>query len=149
MDTQDSPQRASRALLAIVARSIAPVLEELTLSQFRVLVLLDTRGPTRVGTLAAQLEVHPSTFSRALDRLEAAGWVARAANADSRREVLVSITGAGSVLVGEVSAKRRAELDRVVAALPGDERDQVLRALAVFADAAGEPSTSDLLVLGM
>ena len=74
---------------------------------------------------------------------------ARAANADSRREVLVSITGAGSVLVGEVSAKRRAELDRVVAALPGDERDQVLRALAVFADAAGEPSTSDLLVLGM
>lgn len=149
MDTQDSPLRASRALLAIVARSIAPVLEELTLSQFRVLVLLDTRGPTRVGTLAAQLEVHPSTFSRALDRLEAAGWVARAANADSRREVLVSITGAGSVLVGEVSAKRRAELDRVVAALPGDERDQVLRALAVFADAAGEPSTSDLLVLGM
>ncbi|HET6825427.1 MAG TPA: MarR family transcriptional regulator [Amnibacterium sp.] len=149
MDTQDSPLRASRALLAIVARSLAPVLEEVTLPQFRVLVLLATRGPTRVGNLAAQLEVHPSTFSRALDRLEAAGWVARSANADSRREVLVSITAAGSTLVGDVTAKRRAELDRVVAALPAGERDQVLRALAVFADAAGEPAASDLLVLGM
>ena len=95
MNTQDSALRASRALLAIVARSLAPVLEEVTLPQFRVLVLLETRGPTRVGTLAAQLDVHPSTFSRALDRLEAAGWVTRAANADSRREVLVSITPAG------------------------------------------------------
>jgi len=149
VNTQDSALRASRALLAIVARSLAPVLEEVTLPQFRVLVLLETRGPTRVGTLAAQLDVHPSTFSRALDRLEAAGWVTRAANADSRREVLVSITAAGSTLVGDVTAKRRAELDRVVAALPAGERDQVLRALAVFADAAGEPAASDLLVLGM
>lgn len=149
MNTQDSALRASRALLAIVARSLAPVLEELTLPQFRVLVLLETRGPTRVGTLAAQLDVHPSTFSRALDRLEAAGWVARAANADSRREVLVSITPAGRTLVGDVSAKRQTELDRVVAALPRDERDRVLHALAMFAEAAGEPAASDLLVLGM
>jgi DNA-binding MarR family transcriptional regulator len=149
LNTQDPPLRASRALLAIVARSLAPVLEEVSLPQFRVLVLLETRGPTRVGNLAAQLDVHPSTFSRALDRLEAAGWVTRAANADSRREVLVSITSAGRTLVGDVSAKREAELDRVVAALPRDERDQVIHALAVFADAAGEPAASDLLVLGM
>ncbi len=149
MTTQDSALRASRALLAIVARSLAPVLEELSLPQFRVLVLLETRGPTRVGSLAAQLDVHPSTFSRALDRLESAGWVGRAASADSRREVLVSITAAGTRLVGDVSAKRQTELDRVVAALPQDERDQVLRALGMFADAAGEPAASDLLVLGM
>lgn len=136
-------------MLAIVARSLAPVLEELSLPQFRVLVLLETRGPTRVGSLAAQLDVHPSTFSRALDRLEAAGWVSRSASADSRREVLVTITPAGTRLVNAVSAKRQTELDRVVAALPHRERDEVLRALALFADAAGEPAASDLLVLGM
>lgn len=149
MNTQESALRASRALLAIVARSLAPVLEEVSLPQFRVLVLLETRGPTRVGSLAAQLDVHPSTFSRALDRLEAAGWVSRAASADSRREVLVTITPAGTRLVREVSAKRQTELDRVVAALPHGERDEVLRALALFADAAGEPAAADLLVLGM
>ena len=149
MNTQDSALRASRAMLAIVARSLAPVLEEVSLPQFRVLVLLETRGPTRVGMLAEQLDVHPSTFSRALDRVEAAGWVSRAVSADSRREVLVTITPAGSRLVRDVSAKRQTELDRVVAALPRDQRDQVLHALAVFADAAGEPAPSDLLVLGM
>lgn len=149
MNTQDSALRASRAMLAIVARSLAPVLEEVSLPQFRVLVLLETRGPTRVGMLAEQLDVHPSTFSRALDRVEAAGWVSRAVSADSRREVLVTITPAGSRLVRDVSAKRQTELDRVVAALPPDQRDQVLHALAVFADAAGEPAPSDLLVLGM
>jgi DNA-binding MarR family transcriptional regulator len=149
LNTQDSALRASRAMLAIVARSLAPVLEEVSLPQFRVLVLLETRGPTRVGILAEQLDVHPSTFSRALDRVEAAGWVSRAVSADSRREVLVTITSAGSRLVRDVSAKRQTELDRVVAALPRDQRDQVLHALAVFADAAGEPAPSDLLVLGM
>jgi DNA-binding MarR family transcriptional regulator len=149
LNTQDSALRASRAMLAIVARSLAPVLEEVSLPQFRVLVLLETRGPTRVGMLAEQLDVHPSTFSRALDRVEAAGWVSRAVSADSRREVLVTITSAGSRLVRDVSAKRQTELDRVVAALPRDQRDQVLHALAVFADAAGEPAPSDLLVLGM
>jgi DNA-binding MarR family transcriptional regulator len=149
LNTQDSALRASRAMLAIVARSLAPVLEEVSLPQFRVLVLLETRGPTRVGMLAEQLDVHPSTFSRALDRVEAAGWVSRAISADSRREVLVTITPAGSRLVRDVSAKRQTELDRVVAALPRDQRDQVLHALAVFADAAGEPAPSDLLVLGM
>jgi DNA-binding MarR family transcriptional regulator len=141
--------RGSRALLAIVARSLAPVLEEVTLPQFRVLVLLETRGATRVGKLAEQLDVVQSTFSRVLDRLEAAGWVTRAASSDSRREVLVSITPRGSHLVQDVSAKRQAELDHVLDSMPREERDRIVEALGAFADAAGEPAASDLLVLGM
>lgn len=149
MKDLDPALRASRAMLAIVARSLAPVLEEVTLPQFRVLVLLETRGPTRVGRLAEQLDVVQSTFSRVLDRLEAAGWVSRGASSDSRREVLVSISPRGSRLVQDVSAKRQAELDRVLDALPADERSRIVDALGAFADAAGEPAASELLVLGM
>ncbi|MGN6742191.1 MAG: MarR family transcriptional regulator, partial [Amnibacterium sp.] len=83
MNDQQAVLRASRAMLAVVARSMGPVLDELTLPQFRVLVLLQTAGPARVGLLAERLGVVPSTFSRVLDRLESSGWVARSPSADS------------------------------------------------------------------
>ena len=61
---------ASRALLGVIARSVAPVLDRVTVPQFRVLVLLSTSdGPVRSGDLAAALGVHPSTFTRNADRL--------------------------------------------------------------------------------
>ena len=149
MDDSQAVLRASRAMLAVVARSMAPVLDELSLPQFRVLVLLETAGPARVGLLAERLGVLPSTFSRVLDRLESAGWVARAPSADSRREVLVTITERGSRLVQEVSAKRQTELDEVLRAIPEADRHRVVEALTAFADAAGEPAAKDLLILGM
>ncbi|MBW4043283.1 MAG: MarR family transcriptional regulator, partial [Acidobacteria bacterium] len=37
--------RASRAMLGIVARSVAPALDKVSLPHFRVLVLLETGGP--------------------------------------------------------------------------------------------------------
>src|SRR4051794_41831524 len=76
---------ASRALLAIVARTIAPALEQVSLPQFRVLVVLVGAGPHRVGALAERLDALPSTFSRALDRLEHGGWGARGAGTPGRR----------------------------------------------------------------
>lgn len=149
MQDGEAALRASRAMLAIVARTLAPVLEELSLPQFRVLVVLETAGPTRMGALAERLDVLPSTFSRMVDRLVLAGWVSRAPSSDSRREVIVTISGRGSELVRTVSAKRQAEIDRVLAAVPCAERERVAGAFSAFADAAGEPLVSDLLVLGM
>ena len=49
---------ASRALLAVVARSVAPVLDEVSVPQFRVLVLLsNATEPMRHGELAEALEL--------------------------------------------------------------------------------------------
>ncbi|MGN6742817.1 MAG: MarR family winged helix-turn-helix transcriptional regulator [Amnibacterium sp.] len=149
MNDQQALLRASRAMLAVVARSMGPVLDELSLPQFRVLVLLETAGPARVGLLAERLGVVPSTFSRVLDRLESSGWVARSPSADSRREVLVRITERGSRLVREVSARRQADLDEVLQTIPDADRSRVVEALTVFADAAGEPEAKDLLILGL
>ena len=44
----DSLVVASRALLAIVARTIAPALERVSMQQFRVLVVLVGAGPHRL-----------------------------------------------------------------------------------------------------
>lgn len=145
----DSALRASRALLGIVARSVAPALESVTLPQFRVLVVLDSGGPARVGVLAERLDAVVSTFSRSLDRLEAGGWVERSQSADSRREVMVTITPEGRRLVQEVTAQRRTALDDVLIRIPPDDRRRVVAALELFADAAEEPSLRDLLILGL
>lgn len=150
MDQEVDPAlRASRAMLGIVARSIAPALEEVSLPQFRVLVLLETGGPARVTDLAEGVGAVVSTFSRSLDRLEAGGWISRATGTADRREVTVSITPKGRRLVGEVSATRVAALREILDRLDGDERAVLGRAFSAFADLAGEPTIREGLVLGL
>jgi DNA-binding MarR family transcriptional regulator len=139
---------ASRALLAIIARTIGPALEEVTLPQFRVLVVLVGAGPHRVGALAERLDTLPSTFSRALDRLEQGGWVQRVPSAASRREVIVEATERAKTLVGAVTEARRREVAAVLERIPQDRRAAVADAFREFADAADEPTLEDLLPMG-
>ena len=144
----DPALRASRALVGIVARSMAPALEQVSLPHWRVLVLLETGGPTRVGVLAERLGVVVSTFSRSLDRLMAGGWVRREQSTADRREVVVTITERGSRLVRDVSAQRSADLAAALARVSSDDRAVLERAFTAFADEAGEPALDDALVLG-
>ncbi len=46
---------ATRALVGVAARSLAEVNDDVTLPQYRVLVLLDGRGPQTMGELAEAL----------------------------------------------------------------------------------------------
>jgi DNA-binding MarR family transcriptional regulator len=144
----DTVVLASRALLAVVARTINPALEQLSLPQFRVLVVLVGAGPHRVGALAERLGSVTSTFSRAVDRLEAAGWVSREPNPDSRREVIVSATDAGRELVEQVTTLRRQELTALLDTLSDEELTDVAAGFRRFAEAAGEPGVDDLLPIG-
>lgn len=139
---------ASRALLAIVAKTITPALESVTLPQFRVLVVLVGAGPHRVGALAERLDALPSTFSRALDRLQQSGWVQRVPSTESRREVIVEATAKAKELVGAVTDARRQEVARILDRLPTDRRTVVAAAFREFADAADEPTLEDLLPMG-
>ena len=139
---------ASRALMGVMARSMASVLDQITLPQFRVLVLLSTSGPLRTGALAERSGVHASTLTRTADRLVRGGWVRRIENPLSRREVIIELTDAGAALVREVTDRRAAELAEILARLAPEGRAQVLAGLEIFAAAAGEPTAQDLLVLG-
>ena len=131
---------ASRALLGVVARSVAPVLDEVSVPQFRVLVLLSgARGPMRHRDLADALGLHSSTFTRMADRLIAGGWVQRCENPENRRETLVSLTPAGHEIVTRVTEARRAEIRTVLEHLSVEDRGHIAYALAVFHSAAGEP----------
>ena len=140
---------ASRALLGIVARSVAPALEQVSLPQFRALVLLSAAGPTRARDLADRLGVHPSTLSRTADRLVLGGWVHRADNPDNRREVMLTLTPKARRLVEGVTSRRAREIEQVLVTLPARQRRAVLLGFNVFAAAAGEANEGDLLLLGI
>ncbi|HVW43870.1 MAG TPA: MarR family transcriptional regulator [Amycolatopsis sp.] len=136
----DAVLTASRLLVAVSVRSIASVDESITIPQFRLLVVLDTRGPLKLSALAEQLAVNPSTATRMTDRLVAAGLVNREANPASRRELMVSLTGTGAAVVRDVTQRRRAEITRIVSRMPVTARRGLVRALTAFTEAGDEPS---------
>lgn len=129
---------ASRALVAVAARSLASGGADITLPQYRALVLLASRGALRVSTLAELLTVNGSTATRLCDRLQARGLVARDRSTDDRRSVNVSLTPTGVELVHHVTTARRREIGQVLGAMPVESREPILAALRAFADAAGE-----------
>lgn len=149
VDVLDATLTASRALLGVVARSVAAALDVVTLPQFRILVVLTATGPLRIGALAERMHAVPSTFSRTIDRMVAAGWVQRSASPDSRREVMIDVSLAGRELVDRVTDRRRRELATVLDGMSATERAAVLAGFSAFTQSAGEPSADDLLILGL
>jgi DNA-binding MarR family transcriptional regulator len=134
----DALLRASRALVAISARSLSAVNADVTLPQFRSLVVLATSGPQTVSALADRLAVHASTMTRMCNRLVARELVVRAPSAVDRREVVIALTAMGTTVVENVMAARRKELDEVMRRMGADDRLAAVNALDKFAHAAGE-----------
>jgi DNA-binding MarR family transcriptional regulator len=148
--TASSVLMASRALLGVVAHSLTPVLDRVTVPQFRVLVVLSTAAePVRSGEVAAMLGIHPSTFTRTADRLVAGGWVVRAENAGNRRETLIHLTPEGRRLVDRVTADRRREISSILARVEPEDRHLILAGMGAFARAAGEPRVTELAEFGV
>jgi DNA-binding MarR family transcriptional regulator len=137
-DAVDALMMASRALVGVAARSLAQLPSDLTLPQFRALVLISIRGPLATGELAESLGIHASTATRLVDRLELKGLVARGAVNGDRRTITLNATRRGERLVERSTAIRRKELERIVARLSPADRAFVSDALQRFAAVAGE-----------
>ncbi len=135
----DALLTASRLLVAMSARSIAAVDETITIPQFRTLVILSSRGPANVATLAGLLNVQPSTATRMVDRLVTGGLLDRRTNPNSRREQIVALTERGRRVVDTATAHRRNEIAAVTAKMPVADRAGLVRALTAFTATGGEP----------
>lgn len=142
-DLVDAVLGASRALVAVAARSLADLAEDVTLAQYRALVELASRGPQRSADLASGLGVDRSTATRMCDRLVRKQLVQRRRISADRRGVRISLTPAGRALVEEVTRRRRVEIAQILRRMPRAERGSALAALRVFADAAGEVPEQD------
>ena len=134
----DAVLTASRVLVSVAARSLVDLDEEVTLTQFRSLVVLASRGPQGTASLAAALGVTPPTASRLCDRLVRKGLVRRRSDRTDRRQVRIALTEAGRHLVEQVTERRREEIAKLLDGIPDEARRSIVSGLQLLADAAGE-----------
>ena len=112
--------------------------DRVTLPQFRVLMLVATRGGLNLGALAQAMGVHPSNASRACDRLVDAGLLARSESTLDRRNLMLELTPDGQALIDEVIDHRRNAIATILEGLPESRRRTLANAMLSFAEAAGE-----------
>lgn len=127
---------ASRALVGVAARSLAGI--DVTLPQYRALVVVGSRPGVAVGGLAEALDVHPTTATRLCDRLVAKGLLRREQSADDRRAVELRLTSSGRRLLQRVITHRRRDVAAIVDRIGAPVTAQAVQALEAFAEAAGE-----------
>ena len=126
---------ASRALVAVAARSLADIADQLTLPEVRALVVLHRVGPLPVTLLAERVGVHQSTATRIAARLRRRDLMATDKDREDRRLTVVRLTPAGRELVDGIIERRRAEIAAVVRRLPEADVRLAHAALAAFAEA--------------
>ena len=85
----------------------------LTLSQLRVLYMLQGAPGTPAGAVAAQLKVRPSTATGVVDRLVRDGLVRRERDDLDRRRVRIWLTERGMRVINELRARNRAQIWKI------------------------------------
>jgi DNA-binding MarR family transcriptional regulator len=138
----DAVLGAGRVLQGVAARSIAEVDPDVTVAQFRVLVVLASAGPQRVADLATALDAEPSTATRLCDRLARKKLVRRQRLTTDRRTVQVLLGDAGQRLVDEVAERRRSEVTKILRRVPTTDQEQLIEVLRSFSAAAKEDSAA-------
>jgi DNA-binding MarR family transcriptional regulator len=111
---------ATRDLVGVALRSVEQV--EVSLPQFRLLLVLQESGRSTSTECAKSLGVVGSSVTRLADRLHTSGHLVRGADPDNRSVVTLELTGQGRKLVRQVTARRRRELSRVLDHIDPSER---------------------------
>jgi DNA-binding MarR family transcriptional regulator len=91
--------RVHRIVTAAVEQALAPF--ELTFARYEALVLLafSREGRLPLGKMGTRLQVHPTSVTNAIDRLETQGFVRRVGDPKDRRTTLAEITPEGRAVV--------------------------------------------------
>ena len=91
--------RVNQLLLERIEAVLRPL--GLTFARYEVLRLLSfsSAGAMPMTRLGSLLQVHPTSVTSAVDRLESQGFVARGRREDDKRVVLASITPSGREVV--------------------------------------------------
>ena len=144
----DAVMSAARVLVAVTAQSVTSVEDQVTLPQLRVLVMIASRGPQNLASVAQALGVHPSNATRRCDKLVDAGLVHRSEDPTDRRNLVLQLTPSGRHIVQQMTEHRRAAIEGVLAKMPAELRGDLVPALLAFAQAAGEPPAGQAWALG-
>jgi DNA-binding MarR family transcriptional regulator len=105
----------------------------LTLGQYQLMQIIERRAATRVYDIVSEVAITVGAASKAVDRLEAAGWCVRSANPDDRRSSLLALTPEGSQLLAAATPTLEDELGaRVGGVIPASVLEQMVDTLATL-----------------
>jgi len=112
----DAIERLLSAGIGVTATAIDETAEaaDLTLAQWRVLVVAGQTQGVRIGVLAAALGMSVPSASRLVRRVEARALVIARRAPDDRRATVVSLTPAGRKFVDAVVGRRRTVIRRAL-----------------------------------
>ncbi|MGH9061069.1 MAG: MarR family winged helix-turn-helix transcriptional regulator, partial [Acidimicrobiales bacterium] len=104
MAAATSIMRVQQILLGVVDRALSEL--GLTFARYEALVLLhfSRQGSLPLGKMGERLQVHPTSVTNLVDRLEQQGLVRRTRHPTDRRTTLAEITEQGRVVVEKASA---------------------------------------------
>jgi MarR family transcriptional regulator for hemolysin len=104
----------------------------LSTAQWRLLVILGRDGPSSQSHLAETLDIEPISVSRLIDRMEAAGWVARHPNPADRRARIIMATARAQQIHTRIREISEQIYDDALATLGDAEREILKHALAMI-----------------
>jgi DNA-binding MarR family transcriptional regulator len=118
---------ATRDLVGVALRSVEHL--EVSLPQYRLLLLLHGLGRASSTKCAEALGVAGSSVTRLADRLHASGHLVRGVDPDNRSVVTLELTNSGRRVVRQVTTRRRRQLSRVLDRLDPARRAACARVL--------------------
>jgi DNA-binding MarR family transcriptional regulator len=132
-----SLMRVQQLLIAELDEILRP--HGLTFARYEALVLLtfSARGSLPLGKMGERLQVHPTSVTSIVDRLEAQGLVRRQKHPTDGRAILAEITDSGRELV-QLATDDLVGADFGVGVLEEAELDQVFELLRPVRVAAGD-----------
>jgi len=133
---------ATRDLVGVALRSVENL--EVSLPQFRLLLVLHEMGRSTSTQCAQALGVVGSSVTRLADRLHASGHLVRGADPSNRSVVTLELTAAGRKVVTQITARRRRELSRVLDRLDPAQRATCAAALRTVHELLGDDYADNL-----
>ena len=132
-----SVMRVQQILLSAVDAALRP--HGLTFARYEALVLLDfsRRGMLPMRVMGERLQLHPTSVTNIVDRLQADGLVRRRPHPTDRRATLVEITDGGRAML-EDATKAVVDVDFGLSGLTPEEEAQLTSLLSRVRLAAGD-----------
>ncbi|HBH59358.1 MAG TPA: MarR family transcriptional regulator, partial [Arthrobacter bacterium] len=129
--------RTQQILLARIEGALKPF--GLTFARYELLALLSfaRSGALPMNKASALLQVHPTSVTNAVDRLESSGLVARSPHPTDGRTTLIALTAEGRIVAKRATAVLNTEVFGQSGFGDGDV-DQLIRILGTFRRNAGD-----------
>lgn len=96
----------------------------LSYSKYKILYLLETRGPSRLTEIAEHFAFAPRSITEAVDNLERDGLAAREPDPTDRRAKLVTITPAGQAAIDATKKVKAKVIQQIFGKLTEAQRKE-------------------------